>query len=205
MKKVVLFLIFVISLGNIFGQDSIKEKKVLVVESTKESKSGPSKQPKFFRIGARIYIESRKDSISGFGKIKYITDSSVTVNDIKILLKDIVRINKHKLGISAIVGATTTVGGIISLALISRYYNIHTYNYDGTEGSASMGPEFTVAFIIFIGAVTTLVGIIDLAATKHYYTADHWKLTVKPESSIVKNVPPNPFSTKEKTPTETKW
>lgn len=200
MKNAILTLLLLVYFTNIFAQDSIKVKNVLVIESTKEKKWGPSVAPKVFRTGTRVYVENRNDSTWAKGKIQLITDSSIRVKDIEFKLKDISRINNYRRGITAIVGATTLLGGIISEIAISNYYNVHTYEYDGTEGSASTGPQLIGALIIFAGAVTTLVGVIEVGATKHYKMNGKWKFDVKPDifQSVSSRKAPNPFPFRKK-------
>ena len=181
MKKVITLIAFFLWMANIFGQDSTKVKNVLVIQSTKEQTwgPGPSSPPTVYKTGKRIRVVT--NTINIVGKIEYISDSSITIKGKEIKLKDITRINKYRNGVLPAIGGAVTATGIGLFIYFARYYAKHTYDDDGTEGSASMGPELGSIFIAFAGAVATLVGVIRAATAKHYRMNGKWKFLVKPD------------------------
>ncbi len=181
MKKVITLIVFFMCMTNIFGQDSTKVKNVLVIQSTKEQTwgPGPSRPPTVYKTGKRIRVVT--NTINLVGNIEYISDSSITIKGKEIKLKDITRINKYRNGVLPVFGGVVTATGIGLYIYFVRYYAKHTYNYDGTEGSASIGSEVGSILIVFAGAVATLVGVIRAATAKHYRMNGKWKFLVKPD------------------------
>ncbi len=200
-KTLLLCLLLAAVVSGCFAQDSIGGEKVLVVERTKLLYGQKTPTQSFFLKGNRVKVVSTNDDVTEIGRIKEISDSTITIKGKQIKVSKITRINKYRGVEPTILGGSIIGGGIITLLILDAY---HKSNNDYNSESSGTGSIVITVLVTIFGGCTTLFGLIEMGATKHYCTNDHWKLYVKPASSVINksNHPPNPFQTKIKPSTK---
>jgi hypothetical protein len=154
------------------AQDSCTKEKCIFIEPIKQLKTDDSQSIQFFRTGRKVVIKQGKNVPAIRGKIKDITDSSLTINGKKIILSKITSISAFRGFEPILLGLSFMAAGpaifLISDAAQSNSEN--SYNYSG------LGLGFGA---ILFGIGTTLFGIVETIIIKHY-KMDDYILSVKP-------------------------
>jgi hypothetical protein len=156
---------------NLYAQDSIKKKNMLVVER-KDNKQRHIllKNGTFADVPPRIFFEGRKVIIKTYdnnrivqGKIETISDSSITIKKSQIKISQIKSISSYR-------GIEPTVLGISMAAA----------GITVAQFSEEMGGLMVSVMVALLGGVTTLFGIVEIATIKYYRMDKNYKLIVKP-------------------------
>jgi hypothetical protein len=179
----VLFFFMIVQMQtNLFAQDSIKKKNMLVVER-KDNKQRHIllKNGTFADVPPRIFFEGKKVVIKTYdnnrmvqGKIESISDSSITIRKSQIKISQIKSISSYR-GIEPIMLGVSMLAAGISFG---QYFADYPDNEYGN--STGVGGMMVSVMVAFLGGCTTLFGIVEIATIKYYRMDKNYKLIVKP-------------------------
>lgn len=164
------------------GQDSLRNEKYLIIESTKFI--GWQSQPirKILTAGISVAIKKYNNDTIIRGKIDYLTDSSLVINKHSINLNKIEKIKiiaKKGMKMTTI-GATTLFLSCGMMAFGNEFYP-DIRNEEDEDINRYPRSYYMMGFACMgcSGGLLALTGIANMATNPYYKMDKNWKLYVK--------------------------
>jgi len=182
---------FVIIQRDCYAQDSVKAKKILIVEQTTRKKWQPPASPTIFKEEDKVTLVINGNDQKLRGRIEVISDSLIIVEGHIINLSEIKSIKAFK-------GVITTLTGFNSIILsVGMLVYFHGTDNPYNEDSYAQTGSLIVSLVFAVGGgVAAVVGLINVTSAKNYRLGSDYKMYVmskedfdKKQSSLNPTIP----------------
>jgi len=182
---------FVVIQQDCYAQDSVKAKKILVVEQIARKKWQPPASPTIFKEKDKVTIVINGNDEKLRGQIEVISDSLIIVEGHIINLSDIKSIKAFKGVITTLTGFSSI---ILSFAMLATFHGSNTSYYE--DEYAQTASLIVSAVFAAAGGAVAVVGLINVTSAKNYRFDSDYKMCVmskeefdKKQSSLNPTIP----------------